>query len=54
MQAKADDFAVDLPERPEAEGEATDWDERDWLLDASRDYLDQIVVYQARKNRRED
>jgi len=48
IQDKIGDFEPDLPERPEAETQ--DADEEDWLFDAGRYYLDQLQVYQARKD----
>src|SRR5262249_29262628 len=38
-------FAPELPERPEAEPEATDEDEADWLFSTTRTYLQQIAAY---------
>lgn len=47
IQAKQDEFTLELPERPQP---ATDEpDESGWLFDAGRDYLDQLEIYQARK-----
>ncbi len=48
VQERIDDFSPALPERPEPE---TDYvDEYDVLFDSNRDYMDQLAVYQARKN----
>jgi hypothetical protein len=47
VQAKADEFTVDLPARPEpAESEA---DEAAWLFDSNRDYDAQIDYYRRHK-----
>jgi transcriptional regulator with XRE-family HTH domain len=47
LDAAAEDFALELPARPEPEVDPPD--ESDWLFDAGRDYLQQLAVYKARK-----
>ena len=47
VQEKAEQFQVDLPDRPEA-AEA-DADESEWLFDSNREYLDQIECYRKYK-----
>jgi hypothetical protein len=47
VQAKAEQFQIDLPDRPEP-AEA-DVDEFDWLFDSDRKYMEQIDCYRAYK-----
>lgn len=49
VQDKANAFEHDLPERPEPETDADDWDDPAWLFDSNREYMDQLEVYKARK-----
>jgi hypothetical protein len=48
VQAKREEFRPQLPERPEPETGYVDED--DWLFASERDYMEQLEVYQARKN----
>jgi hypothetical protein len=47
VQNEADTFRVALPARPATA--IPDADESAWLFDASRDYLEQLAVYKARR-----
>lgn len=47
LQRKREEFAPDLPERPEPK--TPEVDESGWLLSTDRDYLDQLDSYRARK-----
>jgi hypothetical protein len=47
IQAEVDQFDFDLPARPEAEIDPPD--ERDWLFDSGREYMEQLAAYKARK-----
>lgn len=49
IQEKADEFEPDLPERPEPQTMANGA-EAEWLFDAGREYLDQLVHYKAHKS----
>lgn len=48
VREKAEVFEPELPERPEPEIEGDDPDTT-WLFDSSRDYMDQLEIYKARK-----
>lgn len=52
MDSAAADLELTLPLRPEPE--VAPPDESDWLFDASRNYFDQLAVYQARKQGNSD
>src|SRR5262249_2431573 len=47
VETAMEDFAVELPERPEPEAEGTD--ETDWLFASDRDYLEQLEHYRKHK-----
>jgi hypothetical protein len=49
---RAEDFDVDLPDRPEAEIDEVD--ESDWLFDSRRDYMGQLAAYKARQGNLEE
>lgn len=48
IQQAIDDFDPDLPDRPEPDIEP-EADADEWLFDSTRDYMDQLAVYAARK-----
>jgi hypothetical protein len=52
INEKAEEFDAALPERPVAEVDV-DEDDDDWLLDLSRDYLDQLNAYRRFKGQDE-
>ena len=51
VQEARDEVEMALPERPEPETRLPD--EGDWLFDSGRDYVEQLAIYGARKNRQD-